>query len=87
MSVESVNNEIIPESEFLDEMKSSARIIFKKYANLDKAYFKVDLGFGCYFYIRKFNNKIEGFCLHTNRDVNIVNHFINGYQEIVDFKN
>ena len=85
MSVESVNNEIIPESEFLDEMKSSARIIFEKYANLNKAYFKVDLGFGCYFYIRKFNNKIEGFCLHTNRDIRIVNNFINGYQEIVNF--
>jgi hypothetical protein len=87
MSMESVNNEIIPESEFLDEMKSSARIIFEKNDNLDKAYFKADLGFGCYFYIRKFNNKIEGFCLHTNRDNSVVNHFINGYQEIVDFKN
>ena len=85
MLAESVNNEIIPENELLDEMKSSARIIFEKYTNLDKAYYKEDLGFGCYFYIRKFNNKIEGFCLHTNRDVSIVNNFINGYQEIVDF--
>ena len=83
--MESVNNEIIPESEFLDEMKSSAAIIFSKYENLEKAYYKADLGFGCYFYIRKFNNKIEGFCLHKNRDVNIVKHFINGYQEIVNF--
>ena len=86
MSVESVNNEIIPESEFLDEMKSSARIIFGKHNNLDKAYFKADLGFGCYFYIRKFNNKIEGFCLHTNRDVKVIKDFINGYQEIVNLK-